>query len=199
MFSYSPEKAWGILPGATTPPFEDTFSIFAYKDPRVKNLVWNIKYKKSREAVAIGGYALCRMLQTEIGISNKDARAMMIIPMPITPRRLRERGFNQCDLLADEVAKLDSKHQFMIEKNLLARVHHDSRQTLKSRGERLLSAKGIFAVNENFIEGLRIERLKDYSLIVIDDVITTGSTMKEAMETLRKAGFTNVTGLSLAH
>lgn len=84
---------------------------------------------------------------------------------------------------------------------MLERVHHLSRQTLKNREDRLESARGIFAVNkETMQKSFNTEfDIKKIIMIVIDDVITTGSTMKEAMETLRNTGFENVFGLSLAH
>ncbi len=138
----------------------------------------------------------------------------VIIPIPITKRRKNERGYNQCELLVNEIERLDIDKKFIICKDLLGRVHHLSRQTLKNREDRLESAKGIFTVNEetrkrimnednqigNELEIINSENNIDNTIIiVIDDVITTGSTMKEAMETLQNAGFKNVFGLSLAH
>ena len=189
LFSLTPEKALNELPAAPAPPIINAASIFAYKDDRVAKLVWNIKYKKSMRAVEIGGYALYRELLTS------DLSKVIIVPMPITPRRRRERGFNQCELLVDEIARLDEERRFIIEKYLLKRIHHASRQTLKDRGDRLESAKGIFATGQEVAE--RFPR--DSKIIIIDDVITTGSTMREAIEILRNAGFEDVVGLSLAH
>ena len=64
---------------------------------------------------------------------------------------------------------------------------------MKDRNERIESAHELFKANED-------DRLpKDCLTIVIDDVITTGSTMKEAVEALRKAGYAKAFGLSLAH
>lgn len=215
LFSLSPERALNVLPAAPTVPIGNAISIFAYKDERVAKLVWNIKYKKSKQAVEIGGYALWWVLG-EIGSlrhgfeprnREKPERSDLftIIPMPITPRRRKERGFNQCELLVDEIARLDREGRFTIEKELLRRVHHASRQTLKDRKDRLESAKGIFAVDEETAARYRDPtspyrgEVGSRSVIIIDDVITTGSTMKEAIETLKDAGFTRVTGLSLAH
>ena len=193
LFSMSAEQAFEILPRASKPPIEHAFSIFSYKDSRVTKLIWNIKYKKQKHAVAIGAFAIWKILAGSGFISGK--RRCLIIPLPITEQRRRERGFNQCELLTEELARLDKSRLFEIRKDLLQRVQHKSHQTLKTRKERLKSAKGIFAVNEEVCP----KELKWKETIIIDDVITTGSTMLEAMETLKKSGFENVKGLSLAH
>lgn len=190
LFEFTKEGAYAKLPPAPAPPIPDVESIFAYKDERVAKLVWNIKYNKSSQALNIGGYALYQKLIEKY----RPFQPIVIAPMPITPRRRRERGFNQCELLALEMKKFDAGNQFTVRADLLLRTHHLSRQTLKSRGERLESAQGIFSVNEK-VAG----EITGATIIVIDDVITTGSTMKEAVGTIRKAGFKNVYGLSLAH
>lgn len=193
----TPEKALAKLPAAlaydaSVVPLKSVKSVFAYKDERVSKLVWSIKYKKSVHSVQIGGYALYKALP-------QDSRAA-IVPIPITSRRRRERGFNQCELLLDEIQRLDSEKRFIFEKDLLQRVRHASHQTLKSRDERLRSSKGIFSVNEEIVKQIKGATLNsDHLIIVIDDVITTGSTMKEALDVLRSSGFSNVAGLSLAH
>lgn len=194
LFSLSPVQAWNELPPPPPLPIADAAAVFAYKDDRVSRLVWHIKYKKSTRAIAIGGHALYRALSSGDPISSET---IVILPMPITDRRRRERGFNQCELLADEIARLDTGERFRIEKSLLIRTHHLSRQTLKNREDRIESAKGIFAVDERVAAIYRRSDLRQ--LIVIDDVITTGSTMLEAIETLKSAGFPDISGLALAH
>lgn len=205
----------------------NTQSVFAYKDERVSKMIWHIKYKKSAHAVRIGGYALWNKLlattdegnrfsgrfggheggrepaatSAEVdGVSRKSSfpEPVVVIPMPITNRRRKERGYNQCELLVDEIERRDKNNAFRIEKNLLIRTQHTSRQTLKGRGDRVESARGIFAVNE-IIPIEHKQGLKLFPVIIIDDVITTGSTMFEAIETLKKAGFQDVRALSLAH
>ena len=179
-------------------------SVFAYKDERVWRLIWSLKYKKSRKAARIGGHVLHRVLSGY----GKAAGPILVVPMPITRKRRRERGFNQCELLSDEIENLDTDKRLIIARDLLLRVRHKSRQTLKDRRERLESARDIFAVNETAAKDL-LEKLggnppatspsANHLLIVIDDVVTTGSTIRDAVMTLRAAGFENVYGLSVAH
>ncbi len=188
--TYSQEQAYETLPRAPQVPISDATAVFTYKDERVAKLVWSIKYKKSPHAVELGGYALYQtLLKMNLSVGS------VIIPIPITSKRRRERGYNQCELLVEEIRRLDTSKQFIIRNDLLIRTQHASRQTLKGRVDRLESAKGIFAVDETTETG----QFRDSTIVIIDDVITTGSTMREAVETLRSAGFEKVTGLSLAH
>jgi predicted amidophosphoribosyltransferase len=219
--------AFGDLPRAERSPVPEACSIFSYKDDRVWRLIWSIKYKKSAGGTAIAGYALHRVLRSYLAAITSDAviddavvvPRIIVVPMPITARRRRERGFNQCELLASEIERLEIErleierleieNRLIIAKDLLVRKIHKSRQTLKDRAERLESAQDIFAVNEE-----AVNRIKNYDLrfkndeprsmnspliIIIDDVITTGGTIRDAVTTLRKAGFENTWGLSVAH
>lgn len=174
-------------------------SVFAYKDERVSKLVWHIKYKKSPAAIVIGGFALHNALISLNANKTYDHLSpTIIIPIPITSRRRKERGYNQCELLLDEIDRLEKESghcRFTARKDILVRVHHDKRQTLKGRADRVKDAEGIFDVNGSVIT----DQLKNSSIVIIDDVITTGSTLHEAIRIMENAGFTNVRGLSLAH
>lgn len=221
------EAVFKELPRAKPAPVPEACSIFAYKDNRVWRLIWSIKYKRSSEAAAIAGHALFKVLRLYSIVMPR----IIVIPMPITKLRRRERGFNQCELIADEIEKLDRSggrstdevgdRRLSIVRDLLIRRKHTSRQTLKGRAERLASVRNIFAVNNEAIRRItgsdpslfaRATRsvdgnadtpptnpAKDCFVVVIDDVITTGGTIKDAVETLRRAGFENTWGLSVAH
>jgi ComF family protein len=195
LFTYSKEQAYEKLPEAPTPPMPDMYSIFAYKDERVTKLIWNIKYKRSEKAISIGGYALYRELLKSPG------DPISVMPIPISNRRRKERGFNQCELLIDEIRRLDRALKFHVIDDILERNQHISRQTFKHRRERLLNTHNIFSLNEKVLEKLKMKdrEFMNRKTVIIDDVITTGSTMNEAILTLRNAGFENVWGLSLAH
>ncbi|MFA6295654.1 MAG: hypothetical protein WC666_04575 [Candidatus Paceibacterota bacterium] len=189
------EQAFETLSKTEERVIPEASGIFSYKDERVRKLIWSIKYKKSAHGTNVAGYALYRTISTYY----KDITPIIVVPMPITPRRRRERGFNQCELLIDEIEKLDTDHHLTISRNILYRKLHKSRQTMKDRKERLESAQNIFFADNEAIEKLKIDKTQNYLIIVIDDVITTGSTMKEAINTLRKAGLEKTFGLSVAH
>jgi predicted amidophosphoribosyltransferase len=198
------ETAFKDLPRAEQVPVPEACSVFSYKDDRVWRLVWSVKYKRSAAGTAIAGYALHKVLRSYSVVVPK----IIVIPMPITARRRRERGFNQCELLTDEIERLgvidaaqNIRGRLIVVRDLLVRKIHKSRQTLKDRTERLESAQDIFVVNEEAVQRIKKGTYlnSDAMIIVIDDVITTGGTIRDAVETLRRAGFQNTWGLSVAH
>lgn len=190
VLSLSPQEAWKTLPRAKNFSTKEACSIFSYKDERMRKLIWALKYKKSKQAALICGFALYQILK----IYTDTAGPILVIPMPITKQRRRERGFNQCELLSDAIQlyRIESD-QIHIVTDLLVRTRHKSRQTMKNRNERILSAHELFKVISND------QISKENLTLIIDDVITTGSTMHEAIEAMRKAGFIKAFGLSLAH
>jgi competence protein ComFC len=126
--------------------------------------------------------------------------SVLIVPIPISQKRRNERGFNQCELILDEIIKLDIKNQILFSKQLLKRKVHKDRQTLKNRAERLADAKQIFELDQIELEKInKASGSTKVRVLVIDDVVTTGSTIKEAVDLLRSAGFGDTTGISLAH
>ncbi|HEY4495835.1 MAG TPA: hypothetical protein VJC04_00550, partial [Candidatus Paceibacterota bacterium] len=119
----------------------------------------------------------------------------LIIPVPLSSKRRRERGFNQCEILLDELTKLDTGNIFEINKNLLIKIKDTSSQTkTDSRASRLKNLRGAFAVSEDSGAGAA-----GRNIIVIDDVTTTGATLSEAIKTLRRDGARKVLGIALAH
>ena len=112
----------------------------------------------------------------------------LIIPVPLHPKKLRERGFNQSLVLAKQISKMFSISLDFI---TLRRVLHTESQVNLSRQERVANVRRAFAVTDrNGIEGKKI--------LLIDDVYTTGSTVKECSEILMKNGAEEVAVLTLA-
>lgn len=177
----SPAILFQKLPRASTPPHPFITSIFAYKNPLVKELIWSMKYKKDKHAIRLGGYALYERLK------GSDAS---LIPIPISNKRRKERGYNQCELLIDEIIELDKEKKFEKRFDILKRNKHTDRQTLKNREERLGSAENIFDAIAIHLEN---------PIVIIDDVATTGSTLLHAREALLRAGHTDVRAMTLAH
>ncbi len=223
LFSYSKEKAFEVLPKAGFSPkmidltgletHHQTLGIFAYKDRRVSRLVWNIKYKKSEPATKIAGYALRKVINALFCPNGNvdESTTIIIVPMPITKRRRRERGYNQCELITEEMSRYVNKNLSIIfENKLLLRIQHTSHQKNKDREARLELEKETFKVDENILKeimkkinnqqsSLPNNSQKTAQFIIIDDVITTGTTIRNAIEAMKKAGLTNVRGVALAH
>jgi predicted amidophosphoribosyltransferase len=163
----------------------------------------NIIKDKSENNYAGGG--IIANISVNDGVCENVIKKIIIVPMPITDKRRRERGYNQCELLINEMRKISEENVtsgnmptlITFENDLLLRTHHASHQKYKNREERLAVARGIFEVDASIAR--KISSASGATIVIIDDVITTGSTMREAMVALREAGFTNVRGLSLAH
>ncbi len=111
-----------------------------------------------------------------------------ILPVPLHPRKERERGFNQSALLA---AGLGRRTGIRLAGKGLIRDRYTGTQTRLSRKERQKNVRGAFRV-------LSVDRFRGRSLLLIDDVYTTGATVNECAKVLVKAGAKNVDVLTLA-
>jgi ComF family protein len=113
----------------------------------------------------------------------------LLVPVPLHPRRLRERGFNQALLLARAL----SRHTGIpYRKRLLQKERHTVPQVSLSGTEREKGVKGTFTVLER-------ETVKEKTILLIDDVYTTGATVNECARVLLARGAKRVDVLTLAH
>ena len=110
-----------------------------------------------------------------------------VSPVPLHSERLKERGFNQSELLAEYFCQAVGK---VITKDLLQRVRPTLPQVLLPRQERAKNVRGAFAANREIVTGK--------SILLIDDISTTGATLKECAKILQKAGAEKVCVLTLA-
>jgi competence protein ComFC len=107
----------------------------------------------------------------------RDRRFDAIIPVPLHPARQRERGFNQAELLAEWL----SEHLSLPLCRALERVHYTTTQTAFDRAERMQNLRGAFRLRKKAdVRSLRV--------LLIDDVLTTGSTLSECARVLKEAG-----------
>ncbi len=111
-----------------------------------------------------------------------------IIPVPLHPEKEKERGFNQAQLIAKELAKC--KHIKLIEGQLI-KVRRTLPQTSLEAKDRERNLKGAFEVKDS-------DGIKGKIVLLVDDVFTTGSTLHECCLALRKAGALEVRALTIA-
>ena len=116
-----------------------------------------------------------------------DDRFDLVVPIPLHPRRLRSRGFNPAGILGRALAR---EHHLSFDPVALLRERDTPSQTGLSRRERLRNVRGAFRANPR--------RRIPASLWLVDDVVTTGSTLGEAARTLRRAGARRIVGVCLA-
>ena len=114
-------------------------------------------------------------------------RVDALIPVPLHSSRLRQRGFNQSLLLAQQAGGLLGVEV----KEALVRTRQTDAQINLGAEQRIANVAGAFAVQPHI-------RLADLSIVLIDDVITTGSTLSACAEALINAGVSSVKAASLA-
>lgn len=119
---------------------------------------------------------------------NRLESCSIAIPIPLAKKRFHQRGYNQTDLIFQEwLEKMGKKYI----SDGLVRTRNTETQSLLSKDERYENMRGVFHVNH----GIKIE---GKSILLIDDVYTTGATMNVAAHELKRNGATTVVGLSLA-
>jgi ComF family protein len=128
-----------------------------------------------------------RRLVLEAAAAAPGPRPERIVPVPLHPRRLRERGFNPSALLARSLAR---EHRSRFDASLLLRVRDTPSQTGLGRRARRANLRGAFQVRP----GARAPQV----IWLVDDVVTTGSTLIECARALRRAGARRVVAICVA-
>jgi ComF family protein len=121
-------------------------------------------------------------------IDFEDLFFEAIVPVPLHPTRLRERGFNQALLLGRILGKIHDKRVLVTP---LKRIRNTLPQVQLDHGERAKNVREAFAVMDP-------KKIKDRHLLLVDDVFTTGATVNECAKVLKKSGAKTVSVLTLA-
>jgi len=116
----------------------------------------------------------------------------ILIPIPMHKKHLRERGYNQTELLAKELCKIGGDSFCILRTDILQKIKNVPSQTKLHRHKRLKNIIGAFGVKNP-------EKIKGRSVVILDDVTTTGATLNEARKTLHEAGAKKVIGVTVAH
>lgn len=171
-------------------PLQDrhTCALWDYKDPLVREVVWQIKFYENEVLASLVAKNLANFIQEHCSVDE----AWLILPIPISKQRMKERGFNQTELIAKHVsANLDDK-SFVYNSRIIQKEKETKHQTGESRKERLTNLRNSFRVTD-------YHEIEHKKIILIDDVTTTGATFSEATCTLKAAGAKEVLCFSLAH
>jgi ComF family protein len=124
-------------------------------------------------------------------LANADRAALatdVIVPVPLTGARLRERGFNQAELLAREIGRaLD----LPVKDSLSRRGHGRHNARAASREERLANVRGVFSVSKR-------EAIPGRRVLLVDDLATTGATLDACARALLEAGAGEISAITLA-
>ncbi len=144
----------------------------------VRKLVHQFKYAKQRHL----RYPVAEWLGETLRDPRLRGRAFdAIVPVPLHPARERERGFNQAALLAELLAASTNVPL----RSVLERTRYTTTQTAYDRAERMENLHGAFRLRKN-------RDVRDLRVLLIDDVLTTGSTLSECARVLKGAGAISV-------
>lgn len=161
--------------------FDSGRSLFLYNEPMRKS-IYRFKYNGRKEYAAYYGQELASSLGDWIRFVAPDA----IIPVPIHEKRLKKRGYNQAELIGRAL----SRHVHVpVESTLLSRVRETAKQKELDASERENNLKKAFKTTRNDV--------KLNSVLLIDDIYTTGATCDAAARCLKEAGVRHVYVLTL--
>jgi ComF family protein len=142
-----------------------------------------LKFRSGRYLAPLMGEFMCAHL------AARPLEADVIVPVPLTPRRLRERGFNQAAILAEQVA---AGLGLRVMNDALRREDRPSQRTL-SAAERADNLRGAFTSVVDQRESIGGKRV-----LIVDDVVTTGATVSACADTLAEAGARQILALAFA-
>jgi ComF family protein len=150
-----------------------------------QRIIHSIKYENMKRL----GIKMGRLLGEKI--MSVSLNADYIIPVPLHKTKLKERSFNQSELISRGVSEVI---QTKVITNILFRRKYTQSQTNLNKEERIQNVSNAFVVN-NKLRNL----MKNKSIFLLDDVITTGSTINSCAKVLKENGVKNIIALSLAY
>jgi len=162
------------------------FSAYKFsKGSIIQQLIHSLKYEGKTEIGLILGVELGKLI---LSIKNSCNHFDVIIPVPLHKKRLKERTYNQSLFIAKGISKVIN---VPIDENIISRETQNSSQTKKAKFSRWLNVAEGFTISKDKV-------LKNKSILIVDDVITTGSTLIACGEALNKYENIKLSFVSLA-
>ena len=165
--------------------FKNHIRIYAlghYAIPFV-NLINEFKYQNRTFIAQTLALALSKIIINDYYLKDCD----FLVPVPLHPARLRERGYNQSEMLAFQISQITNIKVL----KCLKRIKYTKSQTVLADKERRINVEKAFAFDKNY-------SIENKKIILIDDVVTTGATLKNCAQVLYKNKAQEVFGLVVA-
>jgi len=156
-------------------------AVFLY--PCIRKSIYRFKYKNRREYAEYLGWKMAAVCGKTIKSWNPDA----LVPVPLHRKKLEKRGFNQAELLANELSKY---LHIPVDTKLVARTRNTAPQKALDANERQNNLKNAFKIIQNNV------KLK--TIVLIDDIYTTGSTIDAIAHEMKAVGVDKVYYIALA-
>lgn len=159
-------------------------------NPQIKAAIRQFKYKFSEELAV----PFATLIAEKLGeLEMAKGRRLILVPVPLHPKRFRERGFNQAEVIARAIESEWKKGPCEVQE-LLVRGKETRQQAKLSKSERHGNLEDAFMMNKKIVHEYHPENL----YFIVDDVCTTGSTLENAAKVLGENGFGRVYGLVIA-
>ena len=166
-----------------SPSFIGASHLFDFdKNGKTQHLLHELKYKSNTKL----GVYLGELMGSDFQFSLLDID--YIVPVPLHPKKLYQRGYNQSEILAKGISNIISKP---VNTNNLIRIKNTETQTKKSKKARIENVKSAFSIKD-------ITLFDNKNILLIDDVMTTGSTLIECMKEIGKSKNVKIKVLALA-
>jgi ComF family protein len=163
------------------PPFARALAYGPY-DSGLRELIHLLKYEHVRPASNVLGRMLAEVIA---GLETAFSGPVLLIPVPLHKRKLRERGFNQSEMIAVAALKVRGGASVSIVSDLMERRRETESQIGLTRNQRRENIRGAFALTRPLAVAGR-------EVVLVDDVFTTGTTASECARVLLRAGAAKV-------
>ena len=163
--------------------FENHYYIFKY-DNLIRNLILDYKFNEKPYLFRSFSEFINKYKKIYLQLENYD----IIMAVPISRKRKKERGYNQSLLIAKEMAK---GQEVKLKNNIIYKNMHNKTQSILSKKERIENVKNVYNIKNK-------KELTNKNVLLIDDIFTTGATTNECSKILKLAGAKNVDILTLA-
>ena len=174
---------------------KNILAVFDYRDPLIKKAIWELKYHHKHYLGQKLGQLLYESLIEDIGDIRVEVsgRSIFVIPVPISNKKTKLRGYNQTLAIAKGFCMSAPMGVFELrDKIIIKKLETIPQARLTSRSKRLQNIKGAFEIKNGDV-------VKGRTVIIIDDVTTTGGTINEIMKILKKSHAKKVLGFTVAH
>ena len=163
------------------PPFARALAYGSY-DGGLRELIHLLKYEQVRPASNVLGRMLAEVI---VELEPSFAAPVLVVPIPLHPRKLRQRGFNQSEMIVRAALKFRPNARLTLAPDLLERCLETQSQIGLTRHQRQENIRGAFAVTKR-------DELAGREVLLVDDVLTTGTTAAECARVLGRAGASKV-------
>lgn len=174
--------------------YENIYSVYDYRDKSVRDLIWQMKYHKKRnigETLGVLLYENTKEELAEIHLMNLGG-SICVIPVPISDKRKKERGYNQTENIAEGFCKQNPSFLKPCIDIVYKKIDTLPQAKISNRNKRLKNMKDVFAIKDK-------NKVKNRTFIIIDDVTTTGATLNEIRKLLLRHKARDVYAFAIAH